>query len=115
MAFRDGFFYPRAGEMAKELVDRSEGCQFYTNKLHKSSSTLKTIPLIWSFAVWGLDMVGPFRTGQGGFTHLLVAVDKFAKWIKAKPIKNLDAHSAIKFMREITVRFGVIHNIITNN
>ena len=60
-------------------------------------------------------MVGHFHTGQGGFTHLLVAVDKFTKWIEANPIKKLDARTAIKFMREITVRFGVPHNIITDN
>ena len=35
-------------------------------------------------------MVGPLRTGRSGFTHVLVAVDKFTKWIEAKPIKNLD-------------------------
>ena len=39
--------------------------------------------------VWGLDMVGPLKKGLGGFTHLLVAVDKFTKWIEAKPITNI--------------------------
>ena len=78
-------------------------------------SALKTIPLIWLFAVWGLDMVGPFRTGHSGFTHLLVAVDKFTKWIEAKPIKKLKSRTTIKFMREIIYRYGVPHNIITDN
>ena len=31
--------------------------------------------------VWGLDMVGPLKKSPGGFTHLLVVVDKFTKWI----------------------------------
>ena len=31
----------------------------------------------------GLDMVGPLKKGPGGFTHLLVAVDKFTKCIEA--------------------------------
>ena len=44
-------------------------------------------------------MVGPLRTGKSGFTHVLVAVDKFTKWIEAKPIKNLDACTAISFVR----------------
>ena len=76
-AFIAGIFWLRANEMAKDIVDHCEGCQFYSNKSHKPTSALKTIPLSWPFAVWGLDTVGPFRTGQGGFTHLLVAVDKF--------------------------------------
>ncbi|XP_048566881.1 uncharacterized protein LOC125546794 [Triticum urartu] len=82
---------------------------------HKPASALKTIPLVWPFAVWGLDMVGPLRTGRSGFTHVLVAVDKFTKWIEAKPIKNLDACTAISFVRGLTFRYGVPHSIITDN
>jgi hypothetical protein len=32
--------------------------------------------------VWGLDLVGPLQKAPGGFSHLLVAIDKFSKWIK---------------------------------
>ena len=60
-------------------------------------------------------MVGPLRTGASGFTHLLVVVDKFTKWIEAKPIKKLDSRTTIKFMKEIVFRYGVPHSIITDN
>ena len=82
---------------------------------HKPASALKTIPLVWPFAVWGLDMVGPLRTGKSGFTHVLVAVDKFTKWIEAKPIKNLEASTTISFIRELIFRYGVPHSIIMDN
>ena len=101
--------------MAKDIVDRCEGCQFYSNMSHKPASALKTIPLVRPFAVWGLDMVGPLRTGRSGFTHLLVAVDKFTNWIEAKPIKNLDLGTVVSFIRGLTFRFGVPHGIITDN
>ena len=39
--------------------------------------------------------VGPFKTARGGMTHLLVAVDKFTKWIEARPIKKLDRPMAV--------------------
>ena len=77
--------------MAKDIVDKCADCQFYSNMSHKHASALKTIPLVWPFAAWGMDMVGPFKTGASGFTHVLIAVDKFTKWIEAKPIKNLSA------------------------
>src|SRR5680860_766041 len=60
-------------------------------------------------------MVGPFKTARGGLTHLLVAVDKFTKWVEAKPIKKLDGATATKFIVEITTRFGIPHSIITDN
>jgi transposase InsO family protein len=44
--------------------------------------------------VWGLDIVGPLL---GGYTHLLVALDKFSKWIEAHPITNLRVEQAVSF------------------
>ena len=59
--------------------------------------------------------VGPFKTTRGGMTHLLVAVDKFTKWIEAKPIKKLNGPTAVTFIADITVRYDIPHNIITDN
>ncbi|XP_073360538.1 uncharacterized protein [Aegilops tauschii subsp. strangulata] len=67
------------------------------------------------FAVWGLDMVGPFKTARGGMTHLLGAVDKFTKWIEARPIKKLDGRTAVRFVKDIAVRYGMPNSIITDN
>ena len=50
-------------------------------------------------------MVGPLKKGLGGFTHLLVAVDKFTKWIEAKPITNIRSEGAVKFFLDIIYRF----------
>jgi hypothetical protein len=32
--------------------------------------------------MWGLDSLGPFGTAPGGYRFILVAVDKFTKWIE---------------------------------
>jgi hypothetical protein len=34
----------------------------------------------------GPGSLGPFKKAPGVLTHLLVAVDKFTKWIEAKPL-----------------------------
>jgi hypothetical protein len=60
-------------------------------------------------------MVGPLKTAPSGFTHLLVAVDKFTKWVEAKPIRKVDGKTALKFVKDIVVRFGILHSIITDN
>ena len=56
----------------------------------------------------------PGRFGLGGFTHLLVAVDKFTKWIEAKPITNIRSEEAVKFFLNIIYRFDVPNYIITD-
>ena len=61
-------------------------------------------------------MVGPLKkSSKGGHTHLLVAVDKFNKWIEVVPITNSTATTAVNFIKSIIFRFGVPHNIITDN
>ena len=60
-------------------------------------------------------MVGPFKTARGGLTHLLVAVDKFTKWIEARLIKKLDGPTAVRFITDIVSRYGIPHSIITDN
>jgi transposase InsO family protein len=62
-----------------------------------------------------LDIVGPLRKTPGGYTHLLVVVDKFSKWIEACPITNLRAEQAVSFFTDIIHQFGVPNSIITDN
>jgi hypothetical protein len=82
-AFRQGFYWPTAVADSKDIVRRCEGCQFYARQTHLPAQALHTIPITWPFAVWHLDMVGTLRQAPRGFTHLLVAVDKFSKCIEA--------------------------------
>jgi hypothetical protein len=37
----------------------------------------------------GLDLIGPLQKAPGGFTHLLVAIDKFSKWIEVRPLNSI--------------------------
>ena len=75
---------------------------------------LRMIPITWPFAVWGLDMVGPFKRSKDKKTHLLVAVDKFTKWVEAEPVSKCDAATAVQFMKKVIFRFGFPHSIITH-
>jgi hypothetical protein len=50
-----------------------------------------------------------------GFTHLLVAVNKFSKWIEAHPVTNVRSEQAVLFFTDIIHCFGVPNCIITNN
>jgi transposase InsO family protein len=65
--------------------------------------------------VWGLDIVGPLRKAPGGYTHLLVAIDKFSKWVEVRPITNLRAEQAVTYFTDIVYLFRVSNSIITDN
>jgi transposase InsO family protein len=61
-------------------------------------------------------MVGKLhKSWPGGHVYMLVAVDKFTKWVEAAPITTQDYKATINFIKSIVFRFGVPHNIITDN
>jgi transposase InsO family protein len=114
-AFRQGFYWPTAVADASEIVRTCEGCQFYARKSNLPAHVLQTIPITWPFALWGLDIVGPLQKAPGGFTHRLVAIDKFSKLVEVRPITNLRAEQEVTFFTDIIHRFGVSNSIITDN
>jgi transposase InsO family protein len=63
----------------------------------------------------GLDIVRPLRQAPGGYTHLLVAIDKFSKWVEVRPITNLRAEQAVTFFTDVVYHFGVPNSITTDN
>src|SRR3954464_6653198 len=115
-AFRAGFYWLTAMRNAEDIVRCCIACQKFASRPHAPASELKTIPLSWPFATWGLGMVVPLKkSSKGGRTNLLVAEDKFTKWIEAVPITSSTALTAVNFIKSIIFRFGVPHNIIIDN
>ena len=45
----------------------------------------------------------------------MVMVDKFTKWIEAKPVKIAESGPVIDFISGVVHRYGVPHSIITDN
>jgi hypothetical protein len=113
-AYRAGFWWPTAVTDAEDLVRRCQNCQFFGKQTHVPAHSLITIPPSWPFACWSLDMIGPFTMAPGGFTHVLVAIDKFTKWIEYKPIAKLTPDRVVDFISDILHRFGFPNSIITD-
>jgi hypothetical protein len=42
-------------------------------------------------------------------------VDKFTKWIEARPLAKIDSKQAVSFVQDIVFRFEVPNSIITDN
>jgi hypothetical protein len=61
-------------------------------------------------------MVGKLhKSWPGGHDYMLVAVDKFTKWVEAAPVTTQNSTAAINFIKSIVFRFGVPQSIITDN
>ena len=105
-AFRHGFYWPTALQDAAELVRSCKACQFHAKQIHTPAQALQMIPPSWPFAVWGVDILGPFPRAVGGYRFLYVAIDKFTKWPEVTPVVNITKKSAVAFLRSIVCRLA---------
>jgi hypothetical protein len=78
-AFRHRFYWPTTLQDVVKLVKTCKACQFHAKQIHMLTQTLQMIPPSWPFAVWGLDIMGPFPRAVGGYRFLYVTIDKFTK------------------------------------
>ncbi|XP_074324117.1 uncharacterized protein LOC141661035 [Apium graveolens] len=75
------------------------------------ASVLSPIP----FAVWGIDIMGPFPRAKGDLRYILVAIDYMTKWEEAKAMRTINQQDCIKFMDAIVMRFGIPVVLISDN
>jgi hypothetical protein len=59
-------------------------------------------------------MIGPLPTAPGGFNRVLVAIDKFIKWIEVKPVTCPKADRVLDFLDELVHPYVLPHLIITD-
>ena len=70
----------------------------------------------WPFAIWGIDLIGPMPTTRPAFKYVVVAIDYFTKWAKAKLLATISSKKVQNFVWEaIIYRFGIPHEIISDN
>jgi transposase InsO family protein len=60
-------------------------------------------------------MVGPLKGGTKKKKYLLVMVDKFTKWIEAKPVTLAEATQVVKFISGVVHHYGIPHSLIIDN
>jgi hypothetical protein len=114
-AFRAGFYWLTIVKDAKDIIRWCEAWQRFASRPHAPAAKLQPIPLSWPLQL-GLDMVEKLhKYWPGGNVYMLIAVDKFTKWIEAAPVTTQDSTTAINFIKSIVFCFGVPHNIITGN
>ena len=92
------------------------GCQRFAPSIHQPGGILNPLSSPWSFAQWGLDIVGPFSKVVGNRKYLLVGTDYFTKWVEVEPLANIRDVDAKRFIwKNIVTQFGVSHVLISDN
>jgi len=72
-----------------EYVKKCAKCLEFGPLHHKRPEELHNITSPWPFAIWGMDIIGPFSPGKAQTKFFLVGVDYFTKWIEAEPLASI--------------------------
>ena len=70
----------------------------------------------WSFAQWGLDIMGPFLTALRQLKFLVVGIDYFTEWVEVELLATITEKSIRSFVqRNIIYRYGILRVLVSNN
>ena len=115
-AITQGYWWPNMQGEALEYVRKCDQCQWFAPSIHQPGGILNSLSSPWPFALWGLDIVGPFPKAVENKKYLLVDTEYFTKWVEAEPLANIRDMDAKSFVwKNIVTRFGVPHVLILDN
>ncbi|MCI40524.1 gypsy retrotransposon integrase-like protein, partial [Trifolium medium] len=86
-------------EDSKEHVKRCDKCQRHVDMHIAPTHELKSLLSPWTFAWWGMEILGPFTTGLAQRKYRIVGVDYFTKWVEAEPLANITAFNVLRFFK----------------
>ncbi len=77
---------------------------------------LKSIPICDLFHIVALDTTGPLPETKSGNKYILVAINHYSKWCKAKAVADHGAKTTAKFLEDDMIcRYGVPRFVLTDN
>ncbi|GJX55120.1 reverse transcriptase domain-containing protein, partial [Tanacetum coccineum] len=113
---RLGYYWPTMHRDARDMIHTCNDCQIHRPVLRNPQQPLTPITAPWPFYKWGIDIAGLFLEGPGKVKILIVAMDDFTKWIKAKAVVTITGNQVKKFVWDnIVCRFGLLGEIVSNN
>ena len=101
---------------SKEFVKKCDKCQKFAPVVRQLYEMLTSINSPIPFAMWGMDILGPFPTASGQRKFLVVAIDYFTKWIEAKALAKITTKQIAQFFWEnVICRYGIPRILVTDN
>nr|GEW30929.1 reverse transcriptase domain-containing protein [Tanacetum cinerariifolium] len=115
-AIRLGYYWSTMHQDARDIIRKCNDCQIHRPVTRHLQQPLTPITAPWPFYKWGIDIAGPFSEGPRKVNFLIVTMDYFTKWVKAKAVATITGEQVKKFVWDnIVCRFGIPGEIISDN
>ncbi|KAK3001662.1 hypothetical protein RJ639_021658 [Escallonia herrerae] len=113
---RQGYYWPTMQKDAIEFTRRCDKCQKFAPLSHTPVAPLTSIVSPIPFAVWGMDLLGPFPIASGQRRFVIVAIDYFTKWTEAESLATItSARCEDFFWKNVVCRFEVPRALVVDN
>ena len=88
--YRQRVYWPTMIKDCMDYAKACDNCQKCANIQHVQASDLHLIIKPWPFRGWAMDIIGLiYPSSLKGHKFILVAIDYFSKWVKAKALKEI--------------------------
>nr|CAN83156.1 hypothetical protein VITISV_022551 [Vitis vinifera] len=77
------YYWPTMKQDVEDYIKRCDQCQRHTPIPRMPSEVLNPVMSPWSFAQWGMDIVGPLPIVAAHKKFMLITTDFFSKWVEA--------------------------------
>ncbi|XP_059290310.1 uncharacterized protein LOC132043875 [Lycium ferocissimum] len=100
-----------------KFVQKCHKCQIHRDLIKVPPTKLNAITSPWSFASWGMDVIGPIEPAASNkHRFIMVAINYFTKWVETASYASVTKKVVANFVRNnIICRFGIPELIITDN
>ena len=113
---RAGYYWPTMLKDAQAYVKTCNKCQRFNNLIRQPSEELTPMTAPWSFAQWGLDIMGLFPTAVRQLKFLVVGIDYFTKWVEAEALTTITEKNIRNFVwRNIVCRYRIPRVLVSDN
>ncbi|GKE10451.1 reverse transcriptase domain-containing protein, partial [Tanacetum coccineum] len=100
----------------RELIRACDDCQAHASVPRLPKANMISVTSAWPFMKWGMDIVGPLPEGLGRVKYLIMAIDRFTKWMEAKPSATITSKQVVSFTWDnIVCMFRIPATIIIKN
>ncbi|KAK3008933.1 hypothetical protein RJ639_014865 [Escallonia herrerae] len=113
---RQGYYWQGMQKDVIKFTKRCDRCQKISPLTHTPAVPLSILTSPIPFAMWGIDILGPFPMATGQRRFVIVAIDYFTKWTEAEALATIMASKCKEFLwKNVVCRFGVPKVLITDN
>lgn len=116
---RQGYYWLTLHRDADQVTRTCHNCQIQADVPQKPPTPLMVLRSLWSYSLWGLDLIGPLPTGREQAKYAIVSIDYCTKWIEVEPLATISKKKTTNFVSiiffVITAYLGLSLLITTNN